>query len=567
MPKMDKLYLYLYLVFLFTFLALMHTMFKFYIFAFALSIAWASATFTAPSIDLSYGTFSGGYSEEYNITYYRRIPFVAPPTGQNRWRAPQPPEPLTNGTYDTDQNFPLCPQSGTTASNSSEDCLYLGVYSRPWVEGAKRAVVVEIHGGAYAAGLASFNIPPFGYPTLNASVQNDFIFVYPAYRLNVFGFLPGRELKERPDTALNLGLLDQQAALIWVCNNIAKFGGDPDNVAIWGQSAGGGSVLAQTIANGGEAMPKLFNRALASSPYWTKQYRYDDPEAEWKYTNLVNLTGCANTSDAIACMRNLDTHAVYVAGTNIPQYQQWYTSTNLWSPVVDGDFLRSHLSTAVSQKNLNAEIVWGMFNAQEGAQFNSVELANATSTPLNSSEAGFDYWLRGYLPRFSEEELEQVKQLYPPVVTTETTIYNGTYERAGVIFLHTVLACPGYWTSSAAQTGYQGEYTVSPAQHGSEQVYVCGEPGYNSTCAWNHWPTNNQTEILRYLGLAGAFSSFLDTGDPNAHKLTNDSVVGVPPLSEDLLWTMDPDGFHQRRIVELKERCDFWLSKAPKVPE
>lgn len=544
-------------------------MFKLHLLAFAAasSFSLVRGTFNAPPVAVSYGTFSGGYSEEYNITYYRRIPFVAPPIGHNRWRPPQPPTPITNGTYDTDQNFPICPQSGYTASNSSEDCLYLALYSRPWLEGAKRPVVVEIHGGAYAAGLASFNIPPFGYPTLNASVENDFIFVYPAYRLNVFGFLPGRELKDRPDTGLNLGLLDQQAALLWVRNNIEKFGGDPDNVAIWGQSAGGGSVLAQNMANGGQTTPKLFNRVLASSPYWTKQYSYDDAEAEWKYTGLLNLTGCANATDGIACMRDLNTETVYTAGTKIPQYQSWYTSTNLWSPVVDGEFLQTHLSTAISQRKLNAELAWGMFNADEGQQFNSVLLSNATSSPLNSSEAGFDYWLRGYLPRFSEEELDEVKRLYPPIVTTETTTYNGTYERAGVIFLHTVLACPGYWTASAAQRGYQGEYTIPPAQHGSEQVYICGEPGYNSSCEWNYWPTNNQTQIIQYLGLAGAFSSFLDTGDPNAHKLTNASILGVPPVSEDLLWTMDPDGFHQRQIVQLKQRCDFWLSKALKVPQ
>lgn len=108
-------------------------------------------------------------------------------------------------------------------------------------------------------------MPPFGYPTLNASDENDFVFVYPAYRLNVFGFLPGSEMKRDKNTALDLGLLDQQAALKWVREHIEEFGGSPDNVAIWGQSAGGGSVMAQVVANGGETKPKLFKRALMSS--------------------------------------------------------------------------------------------------------------------------------------------------------------------------------------------------------------------------------------------------------------------------------------------------------------
>ncbi|KAF2095022.1 carboxylesterase [Rhizodiscina lignyota] len=517
------------------------------------NIKAVSATFHAPAIKLSYGTFSGSYSDEYNISYYRKIPYVAPPVGENRWRAPQPPHHIQYGTYDTDQSFPLCPQGSN--GTGSEDCLYLGIYSRPWKEGAKRPVVVEIHGGAYSAGLASFNIPPFGYPTLNASVQNDFIFVYPAYRLNVFGFLPGKEIKQAKDTCLNIGLLDQQAALRWVYENIEQFGGDPRNVSIWGQSAGGGSVLAQTIANGGKTTPKLFSRALASSPYWVKQYKYDDPEAEWIFTSLVNLTGCAGAADSIACMRALDTQTIYNASMQIPLYRPWYTSTNTWSPVVDGDFLQTHLSTAVSERKLNAELVWGMYNTHEGEGFVPTQLLNMTGGPMNSSEAGFDYWLRGYLPRFSAAELDQVKKLYPAVGTTETMTYNATDQRAGLIYRDTVLACSGYWVASAAPKGWQGEYTIPPALHGSEQVY------------WNHWPTNNETEVERYLGIAGAFSSFLQTGDPNAHKLTNPSVPGVPPLSKDLLWTMDPNGFHQRPIKQLKERCKFWHELALKVPE
>ncbi|KAK7745858.1 hypothetical protein SLS53_002576 [Cytospora paraplurivora] len=222
------------------------------------------SAFEAPLIDLSYITLQGAYSPEYNITHYRRIPFAASTADQNRFRAPQPP-PHINGTYLTDRSFPSCPLANGTGS---EDCLYLGVYSRPWVEGNKlRPVTVVLHGGAYTAGTASFDMPPYGYATLNASNMNDFVLVYPNYRLGALGFLPGKAIKDAPGAALNPGLLDQQAALRWVHKNIQHFGGDPDNVAIFGQSAGGGSVVAQVIANGGRTAPRLFQRALASSPY------------------------------------------------------------------------------------------------------------------------------------------------------------------------------------------------------------------------------------------------------------------------------------------------------------
>jgi hypothetical protein len=105
-----------------------------------------------------------------------------------------------------------------------------------------------------------FAIPPAGYPVLNVSDENNFIFVYPNYRVNAFGFLPGKEIASSPTSDLNPGLLDQQASLIWTNKYIEAFGGDPKNVSIWGQSAGAGSVVAQVIANAGNTNPPLFSK-------------------------------------------------------------------------------------------------------------------------------------------------------------------------------------------------------------------------------------------------------------------------------------------------------------------
>lgn len=119
-------------------------------------------------------------------------------------------------------------------ASGTEDCLYLGLYSRPWVTTQSlRPVVVVFFGGAYIEGGGSFAIPPPAYPVLNASASNDLIFVYPNYRVNGFGFLPGKEIHDDPKSDLNPGLLDQHAVLQWTNKYIEKFGGDPKNVTIW----------------------------------------------------------------------------------------------------------------------------------------------------------------------------------------------------------------------------------------------------------------------------------------------------------------------------------------------
>lgn len=166
---------------------------------------------------LDYGTFQGAYSSTYNISYWQKIPFAQPPVGPLRFRGPQPPLPLANGTvYDSTQPFDECVQRTV---NGSEDCLYLGLYSRPWTaDQPLRPVVVVFYGGAYIQGSASFSLPPSAYPILNVSSRTELVFVYSNYRTNAFGFLPGREVgADRNGSDLNPGLLDQDAAIKCKC--------------------------------------------------------------------------------------------------------------------------------------------------------------------------------------------------------------------------------------------------------------------------------------------------------------------------------------------------------------
>ncbi|KAI9155070.1 Para-nitrobenzyl esterase [Paramyrothecium foliicola] len=493
---------------------------------------------------LDYGSFQGAYSARYNISYWQRIPYAAPPTGQNRFRAPQPPLPI-DGVYDSSRTFDMCPQRTV---NGSEDCLYLGLYSRPRAPSTPlRPVIITFHGGGFVQGAASFSPPPSAYPILNVS-SADLLFVYPSYRVNAFGFLAGAQVAADPESDPNVGLRDQRAVLRWVKKNIRVFGGDPDNITVWGQSAGGGSVVAQVIATpAGEENPP-FKNALASSPFWPKTYRHDGPENQEIYDTLANLTGCAGP-DSLQCLKTVDVQTIRNASLIITDSHKWTTSSFTWGPVIDDDFLMTPLSE-VKPESVHVSAGFSMFNTHEGEPF-----VPTTLTSVPSDDAPFHAWLSGYLPTLPACAIAAVEAMYPPNGNfSARESYSDAYTRAGLIFRDTVLACPAYWMAGLTGKGWLGEYTISPAKHASD-VY------------W--WNSINQAQVddpLHYQGYAGAFASFFAKSDPNALKLTADSVPGVPPLETNERWIIDAAGFDTTPLAELEERCNFWRKVAKKIP-
>ena len=531
---------------------------------FALPLSARAGNVSDPLATLSYGTFQGRYSSAYNITYFRKIPFAAPPVGINRFRAPQPVDPITNGTYDSDGTFAECPQR---TMNGSEDCLFLGLYSRPWTQSQPlRPVVVNFFGGAYIEGGGSFIVPPPAYPVLNVSTENDFVMVEPNYRVNAFGFLPGTEIAEDPNSDLNPGLLDQHAVLKWVNNYITAFGGDPSNVTIWGQSAGAGSVVAQSIASP-SYQKGLITRALTSSPFWAKTYHYSSPEAESVYQSFAALANCSG-ANSLACLKAAPLQTLITAALAVSSSHTYNTSSYTWAPVIGDSFLPLPLSQASPNIQANLQSSWGMYNTHEGQNFIPPSLANASTpnpngpkdnaTSFNSSTASFDDWLHGFLPDLPQPQFDQLTNTYYPPSGSSENIpsYNDTYTRAGLIFRDLVLACPTYWlaSSTAASTGsgYLGEYTIPPATHASDTQY------------WNQVNSIQQTQPLIYDGFAGAFGSYFGTGDPNQNKLTNASEAAVPLLegTNRTEWVIESDGFDTVGIGMLEWRCAFWKSVA-----
>lgn len=196
------------------------------------------------------------------------IPFAQPPVGDLRWREPRPVKPWAGVRQAAEYGAP-CAQSDANwnkkaAGLSSEDCLFLNVWTPEWPSTAKKAVMVWIHGGANTGGsaLGAGGIEPaFDGSSL---ARQGVVVVTIQYRLGLFGFIGHPELTaESPNHASGgYGLLDQLAALKWVRENIAKFGGDAANVTVFGQSAGAQNIsilMASPLSKG------LFDKAIAQS--------------------------------------------------------------------------------------------------------------------------------------------------------------------------------------------------------------------------------------------------------------------------------------------------------------
>ena len=245
----------------------------FFLFSFLLLKAAAvpeTSKIDVNNVKTNAGVVSGSKTNDQIVKVFLGIPFAAPPVGVLRWKDPQPVKswegvrvcttPPASAMQASPKPF-MCWSKEFMAPESplSEDCLYLNVWTAAASEQEKRPVIVWIHGGAFTGG--SGTVPLYNGEGM---ARKGVVFVTINYRLGIFGFLahPDLTVESENKTSGNYGILDQIAALKWVKQNIAAFGGNPDNVTIAGQSAGSFSVNMLVVSPFAKG---LFHKAIAQS--------------------------------------------------------------------------------------------------------------------------------------------------------------------------------------------------------------------------------------------------------------------------------------------------------------
>ena len=325
------------------------------------------------------------------------IPYAAPPVGNNRWRAPQPVQPWTE-VRDATAPPKFCPQRttgiGAYHARADEDCLTLNVFTPETLPARPLPVMVWIHPGAFVFGSGAEDF----YNGSDVSRVGNVLVVTLNYRLGALGFLVHEALEGESAASPrsgNYGFLDQQAALRWVRDNIAAFGGDPHEVTLFSESAGGHSTCAHLIAPGSRG---LFRRAISESGLCS---RFLTPTIDIEYehgASLASTLGCTDAAGAIACLRGKSPEAIIDAFQNAPrqpggilvqgaalaQGRLSPAGAQAWRPVVDGHVIPKHYD-AIDVHDVPAPFIMGT-NADEHTLFVSALLGGGGVTTLTELE-------------------------------------------------------------------------------------------------------------------------------------------------------------------------------------
>ena len=472
------------------------------------SAALASATTLSAQTPKPVLTQSGSVqgTTEDGIMVYKGIPFAQPPLGDLRWRAPQPPMPWS-GVRTADKFAPSCMQVpvvfaalGMDAVETNEDCLYLNVWtpakSATQSTNAGLPVMVWIYGGGFTLGSTATGT----YNGANLAKKGVLV-VSVSYRLGAFGFMAHPQLtREQEGHSGNYGLLDQIAGLQWVKRNIAAFGGDPNRVTIFGESAGGISVsmlAASPLAKG------LFHGAISESGGNFAPQRMGNEGGE----NMDSLATAEK--NGVALLTKLGASSIADARTKSADAVLKSSPPGLggsW-PIFDGYVLLGDQYKLYEAKRYNDTNILIGTNSDEGALFVPSITAAAYQSNVRS----------GY-----GEYADKILAAYPGGSDAEAL------RSARDLFRDATFAWPTWaWARLQSQTGkgkayvyyftHRPPYPDSPqfkdwgAAHGGEISYVFG----------NFAPAMPATPMDRAVSdqISSYWANFAKTGDPTANGL------------------------------------------------
>jgi para-nitrobenzyl esterase len=467
------------------------------------------------------GIIEGEFDIKTNIQSFKGIPFAQPPVGNLRWKAPQA---LTNwtGVKQTKKFGPRAIQSnvfgdmGFRSDGTSEDCLYLNVWSPAKSANEKLPVLVYFYGGGFAAGDGSEN----RYDGENMA-KKGIVTLTVNYRLGIWGFFSHPELTtESPNHASgNYGLLDQNAALKWVQANIAKFGGDPKRVTIAGESAGSIAVSAQMASplskgiiagaigeSGGSIFPTLSPVPLA--------------EAEKTGLEFAEKIGAPSLKD----LRAMSTFELYQKSAG--------TSLGVFKTTIDGYFLPKSLPE--------------IFEAKQQAMVPLLLGWNSEEMTYRALTMGKDIDNKSYIQKVKElygNKADEVLKLYP-AGTPEVTEQSAT-DLAGDRFIaYSTWKWFDLHRKNSTQPVYRYYYTrprpemrdneleaglaggvikkdknipkapkPKGAVHSAEIEYAMGNLATNKDYAWTEDDYKVSDTMMNF------FANFIKTGNPNGDKL------------------------------------------------
>ncbi len=451
-----------------------------------------------PVVEAPAGTYRG--TIEDGLEVFRGIRFAAPPVGDMRWRAPQPPDPVA-GEIDAAEFGPACMQPSRTIESiyadtlpggMGEDCLNLNIWAPEDAQSAP--VFVWIHGGSLMRG-ANSQVMYNGSSYAEAGI----VYVSINYRLGVLGYLAHPELSEQSPEGVsgNYGLLDQIAALEWVRDNIAAFGGDPETVTIAGESAGALSVAYLMVSPRAEG---LFDRAIAQSAYTLstpalREPQFGLPSAEGVGVYVASALGAGGIED----LRAMDAEAV-VERTTPTGYIPWGT--------VDGVVLPDQPVNIFDRGEQAAAPVLAGFNEGEIRSLRMLlppmpESADAYEAAIQS---GYTDLSDAFLDHYPSTDIEESM-----LATTRDAMYGWTAER--LVRTQAQTSQPGflyYFDHSYPAANALG----LRAFHASELPFMFGDIQRLS----EFWPAPPDTDSERAFGSAmfDYWSSFARDGVPSA---------------------------------------------------